>query len=72
MAENDQERTEQGTSRKREQARQEGNFASSKEVSLATGLNESTVRVHLFRAIRRLRKLLSDEPGGTETPRVCH
>ena len=46
--------------------------ASSKEVSLATGLNESTVRVHLFRAIRRLRKLLSDEPGGTEKRRVVH
>jgi RNA polymerase sigma-70 factor (ECF subfamily) len=35
---------------------------SSKEVSAATGLNESTVRVHLFRAIRRLRKLLSEPP----------
>lgn len=33
MADNDQERTEQATSRRREQARQEGNFASSKEVS---------------------------------------
>jgi RNA polymerase sigma-70 factor (ECF subfamily) len=43
---------------------------SSKEVSAATGLNESTVRVHLFRAIRRLRKLLSDEPGRTEKRRV--
>jgi RNA polymerase sigma-70 factor (ECF subfamily) len=31
---------------------------SSREVSLATGLNESTVRVHLFRAVRRLRSLL--------------
>jgi RNA polymerase sigma-70 factor (ECF subfamily) len=30
----------------------------SREVSAATGLNESTVRVHLFRAIRRLRGLL--------------
>ncbi len=41
---------------------------SSKEVSAATGLNESTVRVHLFRAIRRLRKLLSEPSavtGGT-------
>lgn len=32
---------------------------SSKEVSGMTGLNESTVRVHLFRAIRKLRTLLS-------------
>jgi RNA polymerase sigma-70 factor (ECF subfamily) len=32
---------------------------SSREVSAMTGLNESTVRVHLFRAIRRLRGLLS-------------
>jgi len=32
---------------------------SSREVSALTGLNESTVRVHLFRAIRRLRTLLS-------------
>src|SRR5262245_20131516 len=31
---------------------------SSREVSEMTGLNESTVRVHLFRAIRRLRTLL--------------
>lgn len=35
---------------------------SSREVSGMTGLNESTVRVHLFRAIRRLRTLLA---GGT-------
>jgi RNA polymerase sigma-70 factor (ECF subfamily) len=34
---------------------------SSREVSEMTGLNESTVRVHLFRAIRRLRGLLA--PG---------
>jgi RNA polymerase sigma-70 factor (ECF subfamily) len=33
----------------------------SREVSAMTGLNESTVRVHLFRAIRRLRSLLA--PG---------
>jgi RNA polymerase sigma-70 factor (ECF subfamily) len=32
---------------------------SSREVSTMTGLNESTVRVHLFRAIRRLRTLLT-------------
>jgi len=30
----------------------------SREVSTLTGLNESTVRVHLFRAVRRLRTLL--------------
>jgi RNA polymerase sigma-70 factor, ECF subfamily len=35
---------------------------SSREVSAATGLNESTVRVHLFRAVRRLRNLLSGRP----------
>lgn len=34
---------------------------SSREVSAVTGLNESTVRVHLFRAVRRLRSLLA--PG---------
>jgi RNA polymerase sigma-70 factor (ECF subfamily) len=33
----------------------------SREVSALTGLNESTVRVHLFRAIRRLRTLLAPE-----------
>lgn len=32
---------------------------SSRDVSAMTGLNESTVRVHLFRAIRRLRSLLN-------------
>jgi RNA polymerase sigma-70 factor, ECF subfamily len=31
---------------------------SSKEVSTITGLNESTVRVHLFRAVRKLRSML--------------
>jgi RNA polymerase sigma-70 factor (ECF subfamily) len=31
----------------------------SREVSALTGLNESTVRVHLFRAIRKLRTLLA-------------
>jgi RNA polymerase sigma-70 factor, ECF subfamily len=35
----------------------------SREVSALTGLNESTVRVHLFRAIRKLRTLLSDIPS---------
>ena len=33
----------------------------SREVSALTGLNESTVRVHLFRAIRKLRALLADD-----------
>jgi RNA polymerase sigma-70 factor (ECF subfamily) len=37
----------------------------SREVSQATGLNESTVRVHLFRAIRRLRGLLGPATGST-------
>lgn len=35
----------------------------SREVSAMTGLNESTVRVHLFRAIRKLRVLLADTIG---------
>jgi len=35
----------------------------SREVSALTGLNESTVRVHLFRAIRKLRTLLAADPG---------
>jgi len=35
----------------------------SREVSSMTGLNESTVRVHLFRAIRRLRGLLASRIG---------
>jgi RNA polymerase sigma-70 factor (ECF subfamily) len=33
-----------------------------REVSVMTGLNESTVRVHLFRAARRLRHLLGGKP----------
>jgi RNA polymerase sigma-70 factor (ECF subfamily) len=33
----------------------------SREVSAITGLNESTVRVHLFRAIRKLRALLEGD-----------
>jgi len=37
----------------------------SREVSAITGLNESTVRVHLFRAIRKLRGLLTEATGGT-------
>ena len=35
----------------------------SREVSAVTGLNESTVRVHLFRAIRKLRGLLAEGNG---------
>jgi RNA polymerase sigma-70 factor (ECF subfamily) len=36
------------------------------EVSRALGLSEATVRVHLFRAVRKLRKLLAEErtPAG--------
>jgi RNA polymerase sigma-70 factor (ECF subfamily) len=38
---------------------------STSEVSAALGLSEATVRVHLFRAVRKLRKLLSPaEPRG--------
>jgi RNA polymerase sigma-70 factor (ECF subfamily) len=33
-----------------------------REVSVMTGLNESTVRVHLFRAARKLRTLLGGKP----------
>ena len=33
-----------------------------REVSVMTGLNESTVRVHLFRAARKLRGLLGGQP----------
>jgi RNA polymerase sigma-70 factor (ECF subfamily) len=41
----------------------------SREVSALTGLNESTVRVHLFRAIRKLRVLLGEttDPSGEKT-----
>lgn len=35
---------------------------STREVSAMTGLNESTVRVHLFRAVRKLRTLLGGRP----------
>ena len=35
---------------------------STSEVSQALGLSEATVRVHLFRAVRRLRRLLEHEP----------
>lgn len=46
----------------------------SREVSAMTGLNESTVRVHLFRAIRRLRTLLAPQTasGTTSKGRVRH
>jgi RNA polymerase sigma-70 factor, ECF subfamily len=40
----------------------------SREVSAITGLNESTVRVHLFRAIRKLRGLLTEGSRGTAEP----
>ena len=36
----------------------------SREVSAITGLNESTVRVHLFRAIRKLRGMLTEGKNG--------
>lgn len=39
----------------------------SREVSALTGLNESTVRVHLFRAIRKLRTLLAEGGNGERT-----
>lgn len=42
---------------------------SSREVSAMTGLNESTVRVHLFRAIRRLRGMLATPSAGTAATR---
>jgi len=50
---------------------------SSREVSQVTGLNESTVRVHLFRAIRRLRGLLTKSTprvgtGGRRISRAAH
>lgn len=37
--------------------------ASTREVSEVTGLRETTIRVHLFRALRRLRALLADDPA---------
>ena len=49
---------------------------SSREVSGLTGLNESTVRVHLFRAMGRLRGLLSSTPSpapaGRRVSRAAH
>ena len=38
---------------------------STSEVSQALGLREATVRVHLFRAVRKLRKLLASERAHT-------
>ena len=40
---------------------------STSEVSQALGLSEATVRVHLFRAVRKLRKLLAPQPAATDT-----
>lgn len=40
----------------------------SREVSVLTGLNESTVRVHLFRAIRKLRVLLAHDAVAAAAP----
>ncbi|MCC7007628.1 MAG: sigma-70 family RNA polymerase sigma factor [Acidobacteria bacterium] len=46
---------------------------SSRDVSAMTGLNESTVRVHLFRAIRRLRTLLNvPAPATSSSGRSSH
>ena len=43
---------------------------STSEVSRALGLSEATVRVHLFRAVRKLRKLLTGEsPSVAVAPR---
>jgi DNA-directed RNA polymerase specialized sigma24 family protein len=33
-----------------------------------TGLRETTIRVHLFRALRRLRSLLSEDPAFGDSP----
>jgi RNA polymerase sigma-70 factor (ECF subfamily) len=40
---------------------------STSEVSRALGLSEATVRVHLFRAVRKLRKLLAPQDAGAQT-----
>lgn len=37
--------------------------STTREVSEMTGLRETTIRVHLFRALRRLRTLLADDPA---------
>jgi len=44
---------------------------SAREVSVVMGLSESTVRVHLFRAARKLRRLL-DRDGRTARGRTAH
>ena len=41
---------------------------STSDVSAALGVSEATVRVHLFRAIRRLRKLLAPALQGADSP----
>ena len=43
---------------------------STSDVSQALGLSEATVRVHLFRAVRKLRKLLAGEPRTTASAPV--
>ncbi len=43
----------------------------SREVSALTGLNESTVRVHLFRAIRKLRALLTNGEDAGNSVEKC-
>jgi DNA-directed RNA polymerase specialized sigma24 family protein len=42
--------------------------ATTREVSEVTGLRETTIRVHLFRALRRLRLLLADDPAFGRAP----
>lgn len=42
--------------------------ATTREVSEMTGLRETTIRVHLFRALRRLRSLLHDDPVFRQSP----
>ena len=42
--------------------------ATTREVSEMTGLRETTIRVHLFRALRRLRLLLADDPAFGAAP----
>jgi RNA polymerase sigma-70 factor (ECF subfamily) len=42
--------------------------ASTREVSEVTGLRETTIRVHLFRALRRLRLLLADDAAFCAAP----
>jgi RNA polymerase sigma-70 factor (ECF subfamily) len=44
--------------------------ASTREVSEMTGLRETTIRVHLFRALRRLRALLATDPAFAQPARA--